>query len=77
MSLEFVKLCAYNHVALDGFINGADETFQDYTSFFSKLIWIDFYNLWLQLNIIIKYSHTCEKLPTINKKWTPIEWKII
>ncbi len=45
MSLEFVKLCAYNHVALDGFINGADETFQDYTSFFSKLIWIDFYNL--------------------------------
>jgi hypothetical protein len=71
-------LCASNYATLDGIVNGANGTFQDYVENNSKpLIWIHFHNTQIGINTRIKNSHIYEQFSTIDKKWTPIEHKIV
>jgi hypothetical protein len=46
-----VELCVGNYETSNGFVNGVDGIFQDYTKTISKsLIWIQFQNLKLNIN---------------------------
>jgi len=71
-----VELCARNYNTLDGLINGANGTFNDFTPTFSKsFIWTQFYNSKIGNKMKIKFVHIHKQSPIINKKWTPIEKK--
>jgi hypothetical protein len=62
---------------LDGLVNGANGTFQDYIENNPKpLIWIHFHNPQIRINIRIKNFHIYQEFSTIDKKWTPIKQKI-
>jgi hypothetical protein len=57
-----VKFRASNYSSLDGLVNGANGTFQDYTKVFNKqLIWINFENPCIGLNTKLKYTHMYDK----------------
>jgi len=75
---KYVSLCASNYATLDAIVNGANGTFQDYVENNSKpLIWIHFHNTQIRINTRIKNSHIYKQFSTIDKKWTPIEHKIV
>jgi hypothetical protein len=53
-----IKLCVGNYSTLDGLVNGANGTFQDYIEVFNKqLIWINFENPCIGLNTKFQYTH--------------------
>jgi hypothetical protein len=72
-----VELCVGNYETSNGFVNGVDGIFQDYTKTISKsLIWIQFQNL--KLNINTNKIFSCVwKIPRLDKNWTPIEHKVV
>jgi hypothetical protein len=54
-----IELCIGNYIKSNGLVNDIDGTSQDYTKTPSKLvIWINFHNLQIRINMKIKYSHT-------------------
>jgi hypothetical protein len=69
---------ARNYNTLNGLVNGANETFKDFTQTFSKpFIWIQFYNSKIGNKTRIKILHIYKQFPIINKEWTPIEFFFI
>ncbi len=71
-----VELRVNNYATLDGIVNGANGTFQNYIKKNPKpLIWIHFHNPQNGINTRIKNFHIYEQFLTIDKKWTPIEQK--
>jgi len=71
-----VKLCVNNYATLDGFVSGANDTFQNYIKNNPKpLIWIHFHNPQIGINTQIKNFHIYEQFSTIDKKWTSIKQK--
>ncbi len=72
-----MELCVSNYATLDGLINGANGTFQDYVENNRKpLIWIYFHNPQIGINTWIKNSHIYDQFVTTNKKWTLVQQKI-
>jgi hypothetical protein len=72
-----IELCAKSYNTLDGLINGANETFKDFTQTFSKsFIWIQVYKSKIEKKTRIIFLHIYKQFPIINKEWTPIEKKI-
>jgi hypothetical protein len=72
-----IKLYAGNYATLYGLVNGVDDTFQYYTKTCSKImIWINFYNPQIGINMRIQYSQTYKYFLALEKNWTLIEWEI-
>jgi hypothetical protein len=54
---------------LEGLANDANGTFQDYIKVFNKkILWINFENPCIGLNIILQYTHMYDKIQKIQKK---------
>jgi hypothetical protein len=54
-----IKLYVGNYATLDGLVSGANDTFLYYTKTCSKImIWINFYNPQIGINMRIQYSRT-------------------
>jgi hypothetical protein len=59
---------------LDGLVNDANGTFQEYIEVFNKqLLWINFENPCIGLNIKLQYTHMYDKIQFKKKSWTSIE----
>lgn len=73
-----IKFCSFNYLRLDGLVNGANETFEDYIHTFPILSFqIFFLNVQIIFNTRIKYLRMYEKFPRLDKSWTPIKQKIL
>jgi hypothetical protein len=72
-----MKFCAKNYETTDGFVNGADGIFEDFTKTISKyFVWIHFHNHRIEHSTQINFFQIYDEFSRFDKQWTPIEPKI-